>query len=38
LVTSLDVVTWKALRRDAELSQDETAEHLRALVEAVLAA
>ena len=38
LVTVLDVSTWKALRRDEALTQGQTAEHLRALVEAVLTA
>jgi AcrR family transcriptional regulator len=36
LVTVLDVTTWKALRRDEGLTQEETEAHLRALVEAVL--
>jgi AcrR family transcriptional regulator len=38
LVTVLDVSTWKTLRRDEELTAEETATHLRALVEAALAA
>lgn len=37
LATVLDVTVWKRLRRDEGLSADETAGHLRALVEGVLA-
>jgi len=36
LATSLDVLVWKALRRDQGLDPDRTADHLRALVEGVL--
>jgi AcrR family transcriptional regulator len=36
LATSLDVLTWKALRRDQRLGPDATADHLRVLVEGVL--
>jgi AcrR family transcriptional regulator len=38
LTTSLDVLTWKALRRDQGLEPDATADHLRVLVEGVLGA
>jgi AcrR family transcriptional regulator len=38
LVTVLDVTTWRTLRRDEGLDEAQTAAHLRALVEAVLAA
>jgi AcrR family transcriptional regulator len=38
LVTALDVTTWKTLRRDEGLDQAQTAVHLEALVEGVLAA
>ncbi|WP_307827958.1 TetR/AcrR family transcriptional regulator [Nocardioides sp. SYSU D00038] len=38
LATTLEVGTWHSLRRDAGLDQETTASHLRALVEAVLAA
>jgi AcrR family transcriptional regulator len=38
LATALDVLTWKALRRDQRLDQAETGAHLRVLVEGVLAA
>jgi AcrR family transcriptional regulator len=37
LATTLDVLVWKRLRRDQGLSVDETGEHLRLLVEGVLA-
>ena len=37
LATMLDVLVWKRLRRDEGLSVDETAEHLRLLVDGVLA-
>jgi AcrR family transcriptional regulator len=37
LVTVLDVATWKVLRRDEGLDRAETATHLRALVDGVLA-
>ena len=37
LATTLDVLVWKRLRRDEGLSVDETAEHLRLLVDGVLA-
>jgi len=37
LVTVLDVTTWKTLRRDEGLDQEATAEHLLAMIEAVLA-
>jgi AcrR family transcriptional regulator len=37
LATSLDVLVWKALRRDQGLDVDATAEHLRRLVDGVLA-
>lgn len=37
LATSLDALVWKRLRRDQGLSVDETAAHLRLLVEGVLA-
>ncbi|WP_244927708.1 TetR/AcrR family transcriptional regulator [Nocardioides sp. W7] len=37
LATVLDVTVWKRLRRDEGLSREETAEHLTALVEGVLA-
>jgi AcrR family transcriptional regulator len=36
LATALDVLTWKALRRDQRLDQAETGAHLRLLVEGVL--
>ena len=36
LATSLDVLVWKARRRDQGLDPDRTADHLRALVEGVL--
>jgi hypothetical protein len=36
LATSLDVLVWKALRRDQGLGPDATADHLRGLVEGVL--
>jgi AcrR family transcriptional regulator len=38
LATSLDVLVWKALRRDQGLDPDATADHLRVLVEGALAA
>jgi len=38
VVTVLDVATWKVLRRDEGLDRAETASHLRALLEAALAA
>jgi AcrR family transcriptional regulator len=38
LVTVLDVTTWKTLRRDEGLSEEDTELHLRTLVEAMLAA
>ncbi|MDF1606319.1 TetR/AcrR family transcriptional regulator [Nocardioides sp. YIM 152315] len=37
LAATLDVSMWKRLRRDEALSADETAAHLRALVDGVLA-
>ena len=37
LATSLDVLVWKALRRDQGLDPDATAEHLRVLVDGTLA-
>ncbi|KQV77910.1 hypothetical protein ASC64_03595 [Nocardioides sp. Root122] len=37
LATTLDVLTWKALRRDQRLDRTETGVHLRCLVEGVLA-
>jgi AcrR family transcriptional regulator len=37
LATSLDVLVWKGLRRDQGLGPQETAVHLRMLVEGVLA-
>ena len=37
LATALDVSLWKRLRRDEGLDEESTAEHLRALVDGVLA-
>ncbi len=37
LATALDVLTWKALRRDQRLERAATSEHLRLLVAGVLA-
>ena len=37
LATTLDVLVWKRLRRDEGLSVDETAAHMRLLVDGVLA-
>lgn len=37
LATALDVLTWKALRRDQRLDPAATGEHLRVLVDGVLA-
>jgi hypothetical protein len=37
LAAALDVSLWKRLRRDEGLDADATAEHLRVLVEGVLA-
>lgn len=37
LATTLDVLVWKALRRDQGLGPDETRDHLRALVDGTLA-
>lgn len=37
LAVALDAGTWKRLRRDEGLSAEETADHLRALVDGVLA-
>lgn len=36
LATTLDVLTWKALRRDQDLDRAATGEHLRVLVDGVL--
>lgn len=37
LLTALDVTVWKRLRRDEGLSVEDTTDHLRALVDGVLA-